>query len=183
MAYNFAPLKTKGKEIEEWLKKELGGVRTGRATPVLLDTVQVEAYDAKMPISQVAAISVEDARTLRISPWDSSLTKAIEKAIQLANLGVSAVVDDAGLRVSFPELTSERRAQLTKTAKSKLEEARMSVRSERDKVSSELEQKKRDGEISEDEKFRYKNEMQKIIDETNKALETLIERKEQEISS
>ena len=182
MAYNFASLKTKAKEIEEWLKRELGGVRTGRATPVLLDTVQVEAYDSRMPISQVAAVSVEDARTLRISPWDSTLTKAIEKAIVQANLGVSVAVDDSGLRVSFPELTSERRAQLIKVAKTKFEEARISLRGERDTVSSDLETKKKEGEVSEDEKFRFKAEMQKIIDETNKNLETLYEKKEQEIS-
>ena len=182
MAYNFTPLRTKAKEVEEWLKRELGGVRTGRATPVLLDTVQVEAYDSRMPISQVAAVSVEDARTLRISPWDSSLTKAIEKAIMQANLGVSAAVDDTGLRVAFPELTSERRVQLIKVAKTKFEEARISLRGERDKVSNDLESKKKEGELSEDEKFRFKNDMQKIIDETNQALEALYEKKEQEIS-
>lgn len=182
MAYNFAPLKTKAKEVEEWLKRELGGVRTGRATPVLLDTVQVEAYDSRMPISQVAAVSVEDARTLRISPWDGTLAKAIEKAIVQANLGVSVAVDDSGLRVAFPELTSERRTQLTKVAKTKFEEARVSLRGERDKVSSDLESKKKEGEISEDEKFRFKAEMQKIIDETNQNLEALYDKKEQEIS-
>jgi len=182
MAYNFASLKAKAKEVEEWLKRELGGVRTGRATPVLLDTVQVEAYETRMPISQVAAVSVEDARTLRISPWDSTLTKAIEKAIMQANLGVSAAVDDTGLRVAFPELTSERRVQLIKVAKTKFEEARISLRGERDKVSSDLESQKKEGEISEDEKFRFKNDMQKIIDETNEALEALYDKKEQEIS-
>ena len=161
----------------------MSGIRTGRATPTLLDGVQVEAYGARMPISQVASLSTEDARTLRITPWDASQTKEIERAITLANLGVSSAVDDKGLRVFFPELTSERREQLLKISKQKLEEARVALRGERDKVWSDIQAKEKDGKLSEDEKFRAKDEMQKLIDEGNKKLEELAERKEKEISS
>ena len=136
-----------------------------------------------MPISQVASLSTEDARTLRITPWDASQVKEIERAITLANLGVSSAVDDKGLRVFFPELTSERREQLLKISKQKLEEARVALRGERDKVWSDIQAKEKDGKLSEDEKFRAKDEMQKLVDEGNKKLEELAERKEKEISS
>lgn len=182
MVYNFSTFKVKIKEIEEWFKKELGGVRTGRAAPALLDAVRVEAYGSSMPIKELAAVSVEDARTLRLSPWDTSLSKSIEKGIQLSKLGVSVSVDEAGLRVSFPELTAERRLELIKVAKTRMEEARVSLRLERDRVSQDIEEKKRAGALSEDEKFRAKTEMQKIVEETNKNLEVLFAKKEQEIS-
>ena len=183
MAYDFKQLKTNIAATHEWLVKEMSGIRTGRATPTLLDGVQVEAYGARMPISQVASLSTEDARTLRITPWDASQVKEIERAITLANLGVSSAVDDKGLRVFFPELTSERREQLLKISKQKLEEARVALRGERDKVWSDIQAKEKDGKLSEDEKFRAKDEMQKLIDEGNKKLEELAERKEKEISS
>src|SRR3989338_1176912 len=183
MAYDFKQLKTNIAATHEWLVKEMSGIRTGRATPPLLDGVQVEAYGARMPISQVASLSTEDARTLRITPWDASQVKEIERAITLANLGVSSAVDDKGLRVFFPELTSERREQLLKISKQKLEEARVALRGERDKVWSDIQAKEKDGKLSEDEKFRAKDEMQKLVDEGNKKLEELAERKEKEISS
>jgi len=119
MAYDFNPLKKRTTEIEEWLRKELSGIRTGRASAAILDTLAVEAYGSMMPINQVANITNEDARTLRITPWDNSLIKSLEKAITSSNLGLSAAVDDKGLRLNFPELTGERRTQLTsKRAKS-----------------------------------------------------------------
>src|SRR4051812_48333200 len=131
MAYDFSKLKASIKEGEEHLARELSGVRTGRATPTLLDGVKAEAYGARTPLAQVANISVEDARTLRIIPWDKELAKPIEKAIVEADLGVGTSVDEQGLRVTFPELTSERRTQLTKLAGEKAEAARVSLRSHR----------------------------------------------------
>lgn len=183
MAYNFSGLKNKSAEAAEWLQKELQSVRTGRATPLLLDSVLVEAYGSRMLIRDVAAIGIEDARTLRVSPWDLSQTKAIEKAITVANLGVSVSVDEKGLRVHFPELTSERRAVLQKLIKEKLEHARVTLRSIRDEVWSDIQKQEREGKLSEDEKFRNKDEMQKIIDEGNATLEGLAEKKELEITS
>src|SRR3989338_2838561 len=111
MAYDFSKLKTNIKETEEWLARELSGVRTGRATPALLDAVKPEAYGTRTPLRELASVSVEDARTLRVIPWDNTILKIIEKGIIDANLGVGVATDDQGLRVSFPELTSERRAQ------------------------------------------------------------------------
>jgi ribosome recycling factor len=183
MAYNFTDLKNKIKQTEEWLKKEFSSIRTGRATPNLLDSVLVEAYGSKMAINQVAAVTTEDARTVRVSPYDIGQTKAIEKAIGMANLGVSAVGDEKGVRVMFPELTAERREALIKVAKQKLEDARVSLRKERDHVWNDIQKKEKDGGVTEDEKFRLKNDMQKMIDETNKKLDESLAKKEKEITS
>ncbi len=183
MAYNFTPLKQKTKDTEEWLKKEFGSLRTGRVTPTLLDVVKVEVYGSFMPVSQVASITTEDARSLRVSPWDTTQIKPIEKAIQIASLGASIVVDDKGLRVIFPDLTSERREILLKTCKQKLEDARVALRIEREKVWTDIQKQEKEGKINEDERFRLKNEMQKIVDEANKKLEENFEKKEKEINS
>lgn len=147
----------------------------------VLDTIHVEAYGSMMPVNQLANISIEDPRTIRIAPWDSSVTKAIEKAITQSNLGLSAAVDDKGLRLFFPELTGERRSMLVKVAKEKLEEARIALRKERESAWDTIQSQEKDGAISEDDKFRAKDEMQKHIDEGNKVLESLFEKKEQEI--
>lgn len=181
MAYNFQPLKTSIGGIEEWLKREFQGVRTGRATPTLLDGVNVEAYGSRMPLNQVGGITVEDARTLRISPWDTTQVKAIEKAIVDANLGVGVGSDDKGVRVSFPELTSERRTQLIKLMKEKLEDARVKVRAARTDIMSELEKQEKSGDMGKDDLFRHKAEVQKIIDAAGESLEAIAKKKEDEI--
>jgi ribosome recycling factor len=182
MAYNFTPVKQNIKELEEWLRREMNTIRTGRATPAILDGVKVEAYGSEMPINQLANISVEDARMMRISPWDTTQTKAIEKAIQTSDLGLSVAVDGSGLRVMFPELTSDRRTALIKIAKQKLEDARITLRTEREKVIKDLEAQEKSGSISEDEKFRLKTELQKMVDDTGRTLEEIITKKEKEIS-
>lgn len=183
MLYDFSKLKDKTKEIEEWLKREYTGVRTGMAAPALLDSVVVESYGSRMGIKELASISIEDARSLRISPWDSSQTASIEKAITLANLGVSLRADEKGIRALFPELTTERRAALVKIANNKLEEARVSLRSVRDEIWNEIQKKEKEGVMGEDDKFRLKNEMQKIIDGANKKLEEIAAKKDKEIMS
>ena len=104
-------IETRGKEIVDWLQNEYAGIRTGQATPALLDSIKVENYGSMMPLNQVGSVGVEDARTLRIAPWDVGSIGAIETAIRDADLGVSVSTDSAGLRVSFPELTSDRRAR------------------------------------------------------------------------
>lgn len=167
--------------INEWLINEYNSIRTGQASPALLDGVKVESYGSLMPVNQVASVGSEDARTLRVSPWDTSLVKTLEAAIRDADLGVSVVTDSSGLRVIFPELTGERRTQLLKLAKSKLEDARVSVRSCRDDVMKEIDRSQKDGEISEDEKFSQKETVQKKIDEANRGLEALYAKKEAEI--
>lgn len=183
MAYDFKTLKENTKGAEEWLKKEYMTLRTGVASPAILDGVQVESYGTRLPLNQVANIGIEDARVIRITPWDKSQTKEIEKAITIANLGISVGSDDKGVRIFFPELTGERRELLMKTAKAKLEDARVNLRGFRDDVWGDIQAKEKDGEITEDEKFRAKNDMQKIIDDSNAALEVLLVKKEKEINS
>ncbi|MEK7585427.1 MAG: ribosome recycling factor [Patescibacteria group bacterium] len=181
MAYDFNQLKKQAKEVEEWLRRECQGIRTGRATPYLLDGVMVSAYGSHVPLKQVAAITVEDARSIRLNPWDKSQVKDIESALTAANLGVSVVADESGLRIIFPELTAEVRQKLTKVVKAKLEEARVSLRQARDKVWSEIQVGEREGKISEDAKFRLKDELQKLIDQTNEELDIVAAKKETEI--
>ncbi len=182
MAYNFTQFKQGTKDIEEWLKRELSTIRTGRATPAILDGVRVEAYGSDMSIMELANISVEDARVLRIAPWDMSQAKSIEKGIIASDLGLSVSVDDKGLRVMFPELTSDRRVSLVKVAKQKLEDARVTLRTEREKVMKDLEKQEKEGVISEDEKFRLKTELQKMLDDTNRMLDEAFAKKEKEIT-
>lgn len=183
MAYDFSKLKGSIKETEEWLAREFSGVRTGRAAPALLDGVKPEAYGARTPLSQVAAISVEDARTLRIIPWDASLTKAIEKAIVEADLGIAPSVDDQGLRVSFPELTAERRTQLAKIAGDKAEQARVTLRGHRTDALKALESAEKEGGMGQDEVTRLKGEIQKLVDAGNDAITAAFKKKEAEIAN
>ena len=183
MTYDFTPLKSELKRVEEWLAKELSSVRTGRASMALLDSVQVESYGSFMPINQLANIGSEDPRTLRIAPWDMSQVKGIEKALIAANLGVAVAVDDKGIRITFPDLTTERRVELTKVAKAKLEDAKVSIRKGRDETWKAIQAKEKEGGMSEDEKFRFKTEMEKLIQDSTKKLEDLTDRKEKEILS
>ncbi|OHA89866.1 MAG: ribosome recycling factor [Candidatus Zambryskibacteria bacterium RIFCSPHIGHO2_01_FULL_44_22b] len=175
--YNFSEFKKVSDSTVEWLKKEYTSIRTGRAMPSILDRVSVSAYGSSVPINQLATVSVEDPKTLRLTVWDKNAIKDIDKAIRESNLGLSVAVDASGLRVSFPELTSERRMMLSKVAKEKFEEARVAVRTEREKT---LNRAGKD--LSEDDKFRLKTELQKLVDEVNKKLEELFTKKETEIS-
>ena len=181
MAYNFIPLKQETKNIEDWLRREFTTIRTGRARPAILDGVRVEAYGADMSIVELANVSLEDARMIRVTPWDMSIVKAIEKGITASDLGLSVAVDDKGIRITFPELTSDRRTSLIKIAKQKLEDARVTLRTERERVIKDIEKQEKEGSISEDEKFRLKAELQKMLDDTNRVLDEIFVKKEKEI--
>jgi len=179
--YDFGELKNKITETEEWLVKEFSSVRTGRATASLLDSVRVDSYGSKVPVNQVGNVMMEDARTIRITPWDSSQLPAIETAITQANLGVSVAVDDKGARIIFPALTEETRGNILKIAKAKLEDARVSLRGSRDDVWGDLQSKEKAGEIGEDVKFTAKEEMEKLVKEANTKFDELYASKEKEI--
>lgn len=179
--YNFSTFKTKLTEVEDWLGREYLSIRTGKATPAVLDSVMVESYGTRTPLKHVAAIGIEDARTVRITPWDKSQLGAIQSAIEAANIGLSVSPDSAGLRAIFPMLTEERRKMLIKLTGEKLEDARISVRKEREKVWEEIQEQEKAGEMSEDDKFKAKEDLQKMIDEANGKLESLSKRKEAEI--
>lgn len=181
--YDFSVFDGKVTAAKEWLAKEYRGVRTGRAAPAILDGVLVSAYGSMMPLKQVASVGVEDARTLRVQPFDASLLKDIERGIVAANLGVGTTTDSALLRVSFPELTAERRAQLVKLAKGKLEEARTTIRVARDEAWKEIQMKEKEGTLTEDDKFSLKEDLQKRVDKANEVLEKAFETKEAEMRS
>lgn len=181
-SFDFSSLDTHIQETEAWLVRELSTIRTGRATPVILDSIRPEIYGSRTPINQVASVTIEDARTLRIIPWDKSVTKILEKAIQDADLGVGVGSDDQGLRVSFPELTAERRTMLLKVANDKLEQARVTLRGHRADAIKALEAAEKEGGMSKDDAARFKEDIQKRIDKGNEALAALGKKKEQEIA-
>ena len=167
--------------MEEFLAREYGALNVGRATPVVLDGGSVESYGSPMPIKNVASISIEDPKTLRINPFDKSQIKEIEKAIAAANLGLSIAVDDMGIRVIFPQLTTESRQSLVKVLKEKLEEQRITIRREREWIWDDIQKKEKEGKLTEDEKFKAKEELQKITDEANRNLEASFEKKQKEV--
>ena len=173
--YNTTNFKGQLKKVEEWLQKEYSQVHTGRATPVVLDSILVESYGSKMPIKNVASVSVEDPKTLRVIPWDKNQIKEIEKAVSTSNLGLSVASDSDGVRVIFPMLTTENKEKLVKVLKEKLEDARISVRKERQDEMEKLDN------LSEDEKKRGKDEIQKCVDEANKNLEAIFNKKQTEV--
>ena len=183
MNYDFKTFDSKIVDAREWLRREYGGLRTGRAAPAILDGVMVSAYGSQTPLKQVGNVGVEDARTLRVSAYDAGLIKDIERAITAANLGVGTTSDGTNIRVTFPELSSERREQLVKLAKAKLEEARTTVRVARDEAWKDIQEKEKEGTLTEDDKFSLKEELQKKVDAANGELETAFEKKEEEMSS
>lgn len=183
MAYDFSEFTKRSQEVLEWLQKEFAGVRTGRANITLLDGVMIDSYGVKTPLNQVASLSVEGPRSLRVVPWDKGLIPEIEKGITAADLGVSTGSDDEGVRVNFPELTAENRENLVRIAKKKQEEAKVSLRNVRGEFVKDIETAQKDGEISEDDAKRYKDELQKKVGAIQKELDALGDAKEKEILS
>jgi ribosome recycling factor len=181
MQYNFSNFKNDIKKVEEFLGKEYSQLNIGRASPMVLDSISVESYGSYVPLKNIASVSIEDPKTLRIAPWDKNQIKDIERAIQAANIGLSLATDDAGIRVIFPPLTTESRQTLVKVLKQKLEESRITLRKEREGVLSDIQEQEKAGKMTEDERFRAKDELQKIIDEANNNLEAHFEKKETEV--
>ncbi len=183
MAYDFSIFKKRGREIKDWLDKEFSGIRTGRATPAILEGVMVDVYGSRMPVNQLSTITVDDPRILVVVPWDQSVIKNIEKALHKVDLGLSVNVGDSSIRVVFPELTSERRQSLVKVVRQKEEQAKVSLRNEREKIWDDIQKFHRSGEITEDEKFRYKDELQKHLDVLIKEIEEKADSKEEEVKN
>ncbi|MEK7599043.1 MAG: ribosome recycling factor [Patescibacteria group bacterium] len=181
MIYSFSNFEIEAGKIKEWFSRELDGLRTGRANPTLVKDIVVEYYGTKTKLEGLASIGVQDARTLVIQPWDKQAIEAIEKAIRSSNIGLQPVVDKEMIRVVLPELTGERRQFLTKIVGEKFEEARVSLRKARDDVWKDIQNMERESKLSEDEKFRLKDELQKKMDSVNEALQGLAERKKEEI--
>ena len=176
-------LKIKSDEVKTWLQKELSSLRTGRATITILDSVYVDSYGSKVPVNNVASMNVEDAKTIRITPWDKGVLKDIEQGIQKADLGLSVTSNGIDVRVIFPDLTTETRMNLVKQGYKKVEEAKVSIRTDRADTIKKLEQFAKDNSISEDDVKRSKEEIQKIIDGSVAEFDTLGALKEKEITT
>ncbi len=181
MQYNFTVFKTELKKVGDFLGKEYSQLNIGRASPMVLDGVFVESYGSRVPLKNIASVSIEDPKTLRVAPWDKGQIKDIEKAINVANLGLSLATDDAGIRVIFPQLTTESRQSLVKVLKEKLEEQKVAVRRERERVWEDVQNKEKEGKMTEDERFKAKEELQKFTDEANRGLEATFDKKQKEI--
>lgn len=173
--YDLANIKENLQKVVAWLKTEYSSVHTGQASPVILDSIKIESYGSFQPIKNVASIQVEDPRTLRVNPWDRNHVSLIDKAIVAADLGLSVSVDGNGMRVHFPQLTEETRARIVKALKQKLEDARVSVRKEREAAIKDIEANL----ASEDAQKSTKEQLQKLVDETNRQLEEVFKTKEE----
>jgi ribosome recycling factor len=160
---------------------EMANIRGNRANPAMVDGVEVEAYGSKMKLRELAHISVPDSRMIMIEPWDMSLVDTIGKTLGSAGLGVNPVVDGKVIRLPLPPLTEERRTEMVKMVRSKLEEARVQARHGRHIAIESLEKQKKAGGIAEDEMKRSENDVQKHVDATIRELEEVSRSKEQEL--
>lgn len=168
------------KAIEKF-KQELGSLRSGRATPALVETVEVECYGSRSQLKQVAAITAPEPRSLLVQPWDKSILKEIEKAISSSRAGMSVSAVGDQIRINIPPLNEETRKELARNLSQKMEQAKLSVRGLREQAWKELQDGERAGTIREDDKFRGKDELQKVIDQYNQKIEELGQTKEKEI--
>ena len=171
-----------GKSIES-LKHEFSKIRTGRAHPSLLDQINVSYYGTETALSQVANITVEDARTLSITPWENPMVQAIEKAILKSDLGLNPAVNGMVIRIPLPPLTEERRRSLVKVVKNEAENGRVAVRNIRRDANSEIKDALKEKLISEDEARAAEEKIQKLTDQYVKEIEKLLEAKEADLLS
>jgi len=163
------------------LQGEFGSIRTGRASPVFVEKLRVDYYGSEVPLQQLAGFSVPEPRLLVISPYDKNSIKAIEKAIQASDLGITPSNDGAVIRLAFPQLTAERRKELVKVVKHRAEEARVAVRNLRRTARHDLEAFQKEGELSEDDLDRAEKELEKITHEYVAEIDNLAAHKEKEM--
>ncbi|MFV0516553.1 MAG: ribosome recycling factor [Aminipila sp.] len=163
------------------LKEELNAVRAGRANPALLDKVMVEYYGSPTPLKNLANISAPEARTLLIAPFDQSSIADIEKGINIANLGMTPSNDGKTIRLTVPQLTEERRKELSKSVKKYGEDAKVAVRNERRDANDDLKKQEKSGDITEDDLKKQLDQIQKKIDKAMKEIDDIVAGKEKEI--
>jgi ribosome recycling factor len=172
---------SKMKKAVQATQEEFGHIRTGRASPHLLDRIEIDYYGAKTPLNQIAGIAVPEARMMIITPYDKSALSAIEKAIQASDLGVNPSNDGSIIRLAFPPLTEERRKILIKQVKERAEEGKIAVRNVRRHSKDEMERMKKDGELSEDDVKRSEKELQKLTDHYVEEIDKMFGHKETEL--
>ena len=165
----------------EFLGQDFGAIRTGRASPALLDKVQVEAWGSAQPINALATISVPEPRLLMIAPWDKSLIGPIEKAIQKSDLGLNPNNDGSVIRLALPQLNEQRRQELAKQVRKRAEEAKVAIRNIRRDADGELKRLEKDGKLSQDDLRRATDRVQKLTDGAVKQVDDAADRKEREV--
>src|SRR5919108_298319 len=163
------------------LQDEFGGIRTGRATPGLVEKLKIDAYGAEVPLQQLAGITVPEPRVLVISPYDKGSVKAIEKAIQTSDLGINPSNDGQVVRLVFPALTEERRRDLVKVVRNRAEEGRVAVRNIRRQARHDLEALEKDGDISKNDLDRAEKDLEKVTHSTVEEIDQMLEHKEREL--
>jgi len=176
-------LETALTHVLEVFTKDIASMRTGRASPALVEDIEADYYGTRTPLKHMAAIHVAGPAEIHIQPWDKQALKAIEAALQTSKLGINPVVDKDMVRLMLPSLTGERRAQLVKLVHEKAEESRIAVRRAREDAIRHVQQLFDDKQLREDEKFKAKDAIQKRVDEYNGKIEETLEKKEQEITT
>lgn len=169
-------------KVVNFLERELLKIRTSRATPSLVEDVIVDCFGQKFPLKQLAAISTPETKQILIQPWDKSYIEGIVKALEKTGVGANPIVDKDIIRINLPPLSEEYRKSLLRLISEKQEEARKTIRHWREEAWSEIQEKTKAGEIREDDKFRAKDELQELIDDYNKKIEEIGEKKKKEIS-
>jgi ribosome recycling factor len=165
----------------KFLEGEVAKIRTSRASPALVEDIEVNAFGSKFALKQLGAISTPQTNQIVIQPWDSSYIEPIEKAISQSGLGMSAAVDKNVIRLNLPSLTEEYRQQLAKALNEKAEQTRQTIRRQREDAWNKIQAAQKEKQISEDDKFRGKDELQKVIDEYNEKIKNLVEKKKNEL--
>ena len=178
---DYPEIEKKMKKTAEVLKTQLASIRAGRANPAVLDQITVDYYGVATPINQVANIATPDPRSLMIQPWDSSLLKAVEKAILASDLGINPQNDGRVIRLVFPQPTEERRRELAKQVKKYGEEAKVAIRNIRREAIEKFKKQQKASEITEDDYKGIEKDVQKLTDDYIKELDAIAEKKEKEL--
>ena len=168
--------------VLEFLKNDIAQIRSGRANPALVENIKIDTYGTKMNLKEVATIMVPDAKTLIIQVWDKSVVNAVVKGIEESRLGLTPNIEGQNIKLVMPPLVEERRKELIKLLHDKLEQVRIRIRRGRDEVWHKVQNLAKEKKISEDDKFRAKDELQKLVDEYNKKVKEMGESKEKELS-
>jgi ribosome recycling factor len=168
-------------EVLEHLKKELLSLRSGRAQSAIVENVQVEAYGVTTPLKQLASLSISDAKSILIEPWDKSIMKSIEKALGYANLGLAVINNGDKIIAQVPPMTEENRKNLIKVVGEKAEEAKISLRQIRDEIKSSILEAEKNNDITQDDKFKFLADLDNFISDYNKKVDVMVVEKEKEI--
>ena len=163
------------------LKREFSGLRTGRASTSLLDSISIEAYGSKVPLNQVSNISVPESRLLTVQVWDDSLVNTVDNSIRNSNLGLNPMIEGSLIRIPIPELSEERRIEIVKIASKYSEDSKISIRNIRRDAMEKIKTLEKNKEISQDESFKFSDEVQKMTDNLIEKIDTLFADKEKDI--